>query len=173
MGTKKMGYTDKLKLVTGKADSEDLCEKLLDFIATVRACNSTEHLDVVKEITADPDMIALESIDLSTSVVKAESLENNIKLRKISATMAKEGINFITMGQNALQEIGNLFEYALGLCQQAQSDLLSDEDRNDLETEYAGVLEAMRLIATNTNYNGVTILTNPNDSVADNALNDL
>lgn len=156
-----MSTAQKLATAMKKADAEALKSKLIESIAALQGQNnSSDVLDLINDILNEPEIVSLETINLPNSIVDAKNQENNLKQRKVAVSMAKEGQNFVQMGVNALEEIGNLFEYALGLCVQAQSDTLSAEDRLDLEREYQGVLEAMRNVATKQNYNGVDILNN-------------
>jgi flagellin len=134
--------------ITGSAKMENNLRK-----ATAEAADSMEKLSsgiVFSRQDPQPANRAL-----------SDSL--NQKLRQLTARkrIANDAVSLVETADSALNEIGNIATRMQELATQASSPSLSDKERKFIFVEYEALREEIDRIATETKYNGLSLLAPP------------
>ena len=134
--------------ITGSAKMENNLRK-----ATAEAADSMEKLSsgiVFSRQDPQPANRAL-----------SDSL--NKKLRQLTARkrIANDAVSLVETADSALNEIGNIATRMQELATQASSPSLSDKERKFIFVEYEALREEIDRIATETKYNGLSLLAPP------------
>jgi flagellin len=87
----------------------------------------------------------------------------NQKLRQLTARkrIANDAVSLVETADSALNEIGNITNRMQELATQASSPSLSDKERKFIFVEYEALREEIDRIATETKYNGLSLLSQP------------
>lgn len=86
----------------------------------------------------------------------------NHKLRQLTARkrIASDAVSLVETADSALNEIGNITNRMQELATQASSPSLSDKERKFIFVEYEALREEIDRIASETKYNGLSLLAN-------------
>jgi flagellin len=87
----------------------------------------------------------------------ADSLRANVRALDQAARNANDAISVLQIADGALQEISNLLTRGFALAEQAATDTVDATGRTALNNELTLIKNEITRIATQTNYNGVTI----------------
>lgn len=85
-------------------------------------------------------------------------LDSISKVLQAARTNAKQGSAVISVAQGALTEVIDLLSQAKALAAQAVSGALDDSARGLLQDEYAAIMDQINKIASQTRWNGASIL---------------
>lgn len=85
------------------------------------------------------------------------------KLREFASQKrsANDAVSLVETADSALNEVGNITNRMRELATQASSPTLSDKERKFIFVEYETLRDEIDRIASNTQFNGVSLLTNP------------
>ena len=123
---------------------------------TALAGNSMEKLSTGLRITKAGDDAA--------GLAVSEKMRAQIRGMEQAERNVQDGISMVQTAEGALEEAGNIAQRMRELAIQAGNDTLSGEDRTKIETEIDQLQEEMSSIATETKFNGNTLLDGNNQN---------
>jgi flagellin len=89
----------------------------------------------------------------------ADSLRANIRAIDQAVRNANDGISVAQIADGALQEMSNLLTRAFALAEEAATETVDSQGRAALNQEFTQIQAEIARIATQTNFNGVTLFT--------------
>jgi len=97
--------------------------------------------------------------DDAAGLMIADSLRANIRALDQAVRNANDGISVAQIADGALQEISNILTRAVTLAEESATETIDSTGRSSLHAEYAQIQGEIARIATQTNFNGVTLFT--------------
>jgi len=96
--------------------------------------------------------------DDAAGLAISEGLQSQIRGLKVAVRNSNDAIGFLNTAEGALSEITNITQRLRELAIQAANGTLSVTDRNYLESEKDALIEEFQRIASQTQFNGVSLL---------------
>jgi flagellin len=96
--------------------------------------------------------------DDAAGLAISEGLQSQIRGLKVAVRNSNDAIGFLNTAEGALSEITNITQRLRELAIQAANGTLSVTDRNYLESEKNALIEEFQRIASQTQFNGVSLL---------------
>jgi len=96
--------------------------------------------------------------DDAAGLAISEGLQSQVRGLRVAVRNSNDAIGFLNTGEGALSEITNITQRLRELAIQAANGTLSVTDRNYLESEKDALIEEFDRIATQTQFNGVSLL---------------
>lgn len=137
--------------------------------ATLSKTNSNLALSIAS--LASGNRLSKASTDVAALSVATGLTTQVSSLRQASQNIAQAS-SFLQVADGGAQQIGNILQRLQTISTQANSGILSDANREALNTEFKGLTAEIDRLAGNTNFNGVSLLNGSlsgNSAVATNA----
>jgi flagellin len=96
--------------------------------------------------------------DDAAGLAISEGLQSQVRGLKVAVRNTNDAVGFLNTAEGALGEITNITQRIRELAIQAANGTLSVTDRNYLESEKDALIEEFNRIASQTQFNGVTLL---------------
>ena len=97
--------------------------------------------------------------DDAAGLAISEKQRSQIRSFGVAARNAQDGISLAQTAEGALQEVSNILSRVRELSVQSANGTLSTDDRTTLDLEAASLLEEVDRIASETEFNGISLLT--------------
>ena len=92
----------------------------------------------------------------------SEKMRSQIRSYGVAARNAQDGISLAQTSEGALSEVSNILNRMRELAMQSSNGTLDTADRQTLNTEFQALDDEVDRIATQTEFNGITLLDNSN-----------
>jgi flagellin len=88
----------------------------------------------------------------------SEQMRSQIKGMNQGMRNAQDGISLVQTAEGAMNEVSDMLTRMKELSVQSQNNTYNQNDRNAMDAEYTSLSTAINDIATNTKFNGITLL---------------
>lgn len=88
----------------------------------------------------------------------ADRLRADVRIASQAIRNANDGISALSVGEQALGEVGDILTRLSELAQQSASGLVSDTQRSAIQVEFSALVSEIDRISDTTTYNGVNLL---------------
>lgn len=96
--------------------------------------------------------------DDAAGLAIADKLRADVRVASQAIRNANDGISAISIGEQALGKVGEIFTRLSELAQQSATGLVSDPQRSAIQMEFSALISEVDRISNSTTFNGVSLL---------------
>ncbi|MFN8109606.1 MAG: flagellin [Thermoleophilia bacterium] len=96
--------------------------------------------------------------DDAAGLAVSETMRSNIRGQQVASRNAQDGVSLVQVADGALGNVGDMLQRVRDLAVQASNGTLTDSQRSNLDAEVQQVLTEINAVGTNTDFNGIKIL---------------
>ncbi|MFN8109604.1 MAG: flagellin [Thermoleophilia bacterium] len=96
--------------------------------------------------------------DDAAGLAVSETMRSNIRGQQVASRNAQDGVSLVQVADGALGNVGDMLQRVRDLAVQASNGTLTDSQRSNLDAEVQQVLTEVNAVGTNTDFNGIKIL---------------
>jgi flagellin len=96
--------------------------------------------------------------DDAAGLAVSEAMRSNIRGQQVASRNAQDGVSLVQVADGALGNVGDMLQRIRDLAVQASNGTLTDSQRANLNAEVQQILTEINAVGTNTDFNGIKIL---------------
>ncbi|MFN8121892.1 MAG: flagellin [Thermoleophilia bacterium] len=96
--------------------------------------------------------------DDAAGLAVSEAMRSNIRGQQVASRNAQDGVSLVQVADGALGNVGDMLQRTRDLAVQASNGTLTDSQRANLNAEVQQILTEINSVGTNTDFNGIKIL---------------
>jgi flagellin len=96
--------------------------------------------------------------DDAAGLAVSEAMRSNIRGQQVASRNAQDGVSLVQVADGALGNVGDMLQRVRDLAVQASNGTLTDSQRSNLNAEVQQILTEINAVGTNTDFNGIKIL---------------
>jgi flagellin len=96
--------------------------------------------------------------DDAAGLAVSENMRSQVRGQQVASRNALDGVSLVQVADGALGNVGDMLQRVRDLAVQASNGTLTDSQRANLDAEVQQVLTEINAVGTNTDFNGIKIL---------------